>query len=104
MVDYTKSSTDKDNYEYTQMIQQPYFVDQALFDAFQKEVIKKGKKSNLLKVYYQEITEVLVCQMFHKHKGSYKSEHETFKQMEDYLREHGYQEHQITQRDLHVES
>lgn len=87
LVDYTKPSTDKENYKYTLMIQQPDFVDQALFDAFQEEAIKKGKNPFVSKVTYQEMTEGLVCQMLHK--GPFETEDESFKLMEAYCEEQG---------------
>ena len=89
LVDYTKPSTDKDNYKYTLMIQQPDFVDQVLFDGFLEEAIKKGKNPFVSKVKYQEMKEGLVCQMLHK--GPFETEHETFQIMEAYCDEQGFQ-------------
>lgn len=88
LVDYSKPSTDKENYKYTLMIQQPDFVDQALFEVFFEEAIKKGKNPFVSKVRYQELSEGLVCQMLHK--GPFEMEHESFKLMEAYCEEQGY--------------
>lgn len=89
LIDYSKPSTDKNNYKYTLMIQQPDFLTKDLFDSFQALMKKKKPSGELHKVTYVEHEEGLVCQMLHL--GSFDNEPQTFAMMESYTLAQGYQ-------------
>lgn len=88
LVDYSKPSTDKSNFKYTLMIQQPDFLTKELFDAFHERMKVKKPSDALVKVSYVEYNEGLVCQMLHK--GSFDNEPKTFAMMESFVNSQGY--------------
>lgn len=88
LVDITKPSTDKSNYSYKIMIQQPDFVNEELFNSFLIEVIKKKDNPKLELLRYEEIEEGLCCQMLHI--GPYDDERTSFDKMEEYCKKNGY--------------
>lgn len=88
LVDKSIASTNKDNYAYKLMIQQPDFVNEKVFNDFLKQVISKKDNPMLMKLHYEEIEEGLCCQMLHL--GSYDLEPSSFQMMESYCEQEGY--------------
>lgn len=100
LVDKTKPITDKSNYRYHLMIQQPDFVDEDLFDHFQKQVMKKKDNPYLNKLKYAVIEEGWVCQMLHI--GPYDDEPKTFTTMMDYVQSIGYERIHKGHREIYI--
>jgi len=100
LLDYTKPATDKSNFKYTLMIRQPDFVTDEWFYYFLEQV--KSKKSNpyLEKIRFEQATDGLSCQMMHI--GSFDDEPESFKKMEEYCQEHGYQRTSKIHREIYL--
>lgn len=88
LVDKTKPTTDKSNFAYKIMIQQPDFVSQSLFDDLIVPLKKKKDNPKLSLLKYEEISDGLCCQMVHL--GPYDNEPASFEKMEQFCREHGY--------------
>ena len=88
LVDKTKAISDKSNYAYKLMIQQPDFVDEDLFHQFLEVVKKKKDNPKLSLLKYEEICDGLCCQMLHV--GPYDDEPESFAKMMQYCEEQGY--------------
>lgn len=88
LVDKTKPTTDKSNFAYKIMIQQPDFVGQSLFDDLIVPLKKKKDNPKLSLLKYEEISDGLCCQMVHL--GPYDNEPASFKKMEEFCRDHGY--------------
>jgi hypothetical protein len=100
LVDKSKPHTDKNNLAYQIMIRQPDFVTNELFESFLSEIKKKKPNAFLDKLKYITITEGLCCQMMHL--GSYDSEPESFRRMEEYCRENGYERAHKTHREIYL--
>lgn len=88
LVDKSKPATDKSNFAYKIMIQQPDFVNQMLFDTYLNALKKKKDNPKLSLLKYEEISDGLCCQMVHL--GPYDNEPASFEKMEQFCREHGY--------------
>ena len=88
LVDKTKPVTDKSNFAYKIMIQQPDFVNQMLFDTYLATLKKKKDNPKLSLLKYEEISDGLCCQMVHL--GPYDNEPASFEKMEQFCREHGF--------------
>jgi hypothetical protein len=99
LIDYTKPSTDKSNFKYTLMIQQPDFLTPSLFSTFYNQVMVKKSIKELEKVKFNEIEEGLVCQMLHV--GSFDLEPASFAIMEHYVREKGYRRSSKLHREIY---
>lgn len=82
LVDKTKPSTDKDNYKYKLMIQQPEFVDIDVFKRFLEQVLTKKDNPKLVNLQFETIEEGNVCQLLHI--GPYDDEPKSFEIMLDY--------------------
>lgn len=82
LVDKSKPSTDKDNYAYKLMIQQPDFVDQQVFDLFLNQILQKKDNPKLKLLKFEEIKEGMCCQMLHI--GSFDDEKVSFDRMESF--------------------
>jgi len=100
LIDKSKPSTDKDNYKYILMIQQPDFVDEALFIEYQKQVMKKKENPRLKDLKFQEFSDGLVCQMLHI--GPYDDEPRTFAQMKEYVLSRGYNRDDLTHKEVYL--
>lgn len=77
----------KEYMKYKLLIRQPNFVSREVFEKFKEVAYKKKKQEMIRVVNFEEITEGKVCQMLHI--GSYDSEPESFRKMEQYVRELG---------------
>jgi len=78
----------KDYLVYKLMIRQPDFITDEVFNKFKDIVYKKKKDEAIQKVIFEVIDEGLSCQMLHI--GSYDSEPESFRIMEEYCIQEGY--------------
>lgn len=83
LVDVEQGVLDKSNYQYDIMMRQPDFLTQELFARFVAEA-KKKPNPYLDRAVLSTIDEGLCCQMMHI--GSYDSEPESFRLMEDYCK------------------
>lgn len=100
LIDTLKPSTDKDNYAYTIMIQQPDFLHEELFQSLLKEVQKKKSNPKLGLARYEELTEGLCCQMLHI--GPYDDEPESFRNMEEFIQAEGFKRQQQSHREIYL--
>lgn len=100
LIDYTKSSTDKDNYKYTLRIQQPFFCDESVFKTFKESTIQKKKLPLLEDIYFENIEDNNVCQMLHI--GPYDNEIETFDLMEQYCVDNRYKRSDKTHIEIYL--
>ena len=91
--DKSIASTIKSNYKAIMMIRQPDFLDENLFKKYREMLLGKEKDENvrekIKEAKLEIINEGLCLQMMHK--GSYDDEAATFKIMEDYCQEKGYE-------------
>lgn len=78
----------KDYFTYDLMMRQPDFITEDWFHTFKELAAKKKKNPKILDVKYVLSTKKLVCQCLHI--GSYDNEPTTFKLMEEYTLENGY--------------
>ncbi len=82
------------------MIRQPDFVDEA-YAKFIVEEAKKNKPNALLNdVKFEEIEEGKVVQMLHV--GSYDSEVESFKIMEEFVKESGFERAEKLHKEIYL--
>lgn len=90
----------KDNFKYKMMIRQPEFLSTELFNRFIDEI--KEKKDNIYtdKLKLEEIEEGLSCQMLHL--GSYDSEPESFKLMEEFCKDNGYLRSSLIHKEIYL--
>lgn len=100
LVDKNKDVSDKSNYKYQIMIRQPDFLTKDLFERFLNETKKKKPNKYLDNLSYEEIEEGLCCQMLHV--GSYDNEPKTFKIMEEYSLENGYERLSKIHREIYL--
>ncbi|RVU54206.1 GyrI-like domain-containing protein [Anaerosphaera multitolerans] len=83
-----ENSNNKDDFIYTIMVRQPDFISEEMFDEAIKTVKKKKPDDLLEEVSFGEIEDGLCVQMLHI--GSYDSEDNTFKLMDELVKEGGY--------------
>jgi len=72
----------KDHLTYKLMIRQPDFITKEFFEEIKKVVSNKTNSSHVSKTKFETIEEGLSCQMLHI--GSFDTEPESFKRMEEY--------------------
>lgn len=89
LIDFTKPSTDKDNFKYRIMIRQPDFLDHELFVRFLSEAKKKKPNGSLDRLHIEEIQEGLCCQMLHS--GPFDDEPASFALMTEFCNKNSYQ-------------
>ncbi|CAH2715630.1 hypothetical protein BACCIP111895_02814 [Neobacillus rhizosphaerae] len=100
LIDKSKPTSDKENYQYTIMIRQPNFLTDELFAKF-LELTKKKKPNPLLeKVSFNELTDGLCCQMLHL--GSFDGESESFAKMKSFCEINGYNRTSKTHREIYL--
>jgi len=80
---------DKNHLIFELLIGQPDCITMSYFLEIQKEVVSKKKDVSYEKVQWKSMEKGLYCQMLHI--GSYDLEPETFRIMETYVEENGYQ-------------
>lgn len=80
--------TNKDAYEYTIMVRQPDFITQEMFDSALAQTKKKKPNPFLDEIKFVELTDGLSVQILHI--GSYDNEPESFKLMDNFIKEQGY--------------
>ncbi|MDH6603960.1 hypothetical protein OKW23_001114 [Bacilli bacterium PM5-9] len=89
---YQLDAKDKSNFKAKMMIRQPDFLDEKLFEEYRSVLLNKETDENAKEVINKATLEIidegLCLQMLHI--GSYDSELETFKIMEEYCQENGY--------------
>ena len=100
LVDKDIEVSDKSNYKYKLMIRQPEFLNNTLFERFKEEAKIKKPNSYLDSIVLEEVEEGLCCQMMHI--GSYDTENESFKLMEEYCHENGYKRTYKTHREIYL--
>lgn len=100
LIDITKPLSDKTNYRYTLMIEQPAFLTQDLFNAFLEETQKKKPNPLLTQVKFGYLEEGHVCQMLHV--GPYSKEVETFAYMEEYIDSLGIKRASKTHKEIYL--
>lgn len=100
LVDLSKPSTDKSNYSYDIMIRQPDFLTKDWFDYFLESTQKKKPNPHLSQIEFISLEEGLCCQMMHM--GPYDTEPESFKQMEAFCLENGYERISKTHREIYL--
>ena len=98
--DYKKGFINKEELLFKLMIRQPDFVDEA-YAKFIVEEAKKNKPNALLNdVKFVEIEEGKVVQMLHV--GSYDSEVESFKIMEEFVKESGFERAEKLHKEIYL--
>mgnify|MGYP003486232916 FL=1 len=98
--DYKKGFINKEELLFKLMIRQPDFVDDA-YAKFIVEEAKKNKPNALLNdVKFEEIEEGKVVQMLHV--GSYDSEVESFKIMEEFVKESGFERAEKLHKEIYL--
>ena len=98
--DYKKGFINKEELLFKLMIRQPDFVDEA-YAKFIVEEAKKNKPNALLNVVkFEEIEEGKVVQMLHV--GSYDSEVESFKIMEEFVKESGFERAEKLHKEIYL--
>lgn len=100
LVDKSKPSTDKSNYAYKLMIQQPDFVDENVFFTYLDLIKKKKQNPKLSLLKYEEIEEGLCCQMCHL--GPFDTEAESFRKMEYFCHHNGYVRISKTHKEIYL--
>ena len=98
--DYKKGFINKEELLFKLMIRQPDFVDEA-YAKFIVEEAKKNKPNALLNdVKFEEIEEGKVVQMLHV--GSYDSEVESFKIMEEFVKESRFERTEKLHKEIYL--
>ena len=98
--DYKKGFINKEELLFKLMIRQPDFVDET-YAKFIIEEVKKNKPNALLNdVKFEEIEEGKVVQMLHV--GSYDSEVESFKIMEEFVKESGFERAEKLHKEIYL--
>ena len=98
--DYKKGFINKEELLFKLMIRQPDFVDET-YAKFIVEEVKKNKPNALLNdVKFEEIEEGKVVQMLHV--GSYDSEVESFKIMEEFVKESGFERAEKLHKEIYL--
>ena len=98
--DYKKGFINKEELLFKLMIRQPDFVDE-VYAKFILEEVKKNKPNVLLNdVKFEEIEEGKVVQMLHV--GSYDSEVESFKIMEEFVKESGFERAEKLHKEIYL--
>ena len=100
LVDKSKPSTDKNNYAYDLMIRQPDFLTPELFERFIEELKKKKPNDRFDDVTFITETEGLCCQMLHL--GSYDDEPESFRLIEQFCDDNGFERISKTHREIYL--
>lgn len=91
--------SDKKHFLWTAMIRQPSFVNEEAVKWAKEEASRKKPSLDFTKVYLSVYKEGRTVQMMHI--GSYDTEQETFKQMEEYMVEHQLQRPLTCERKHH---
>ena len=98
--EFEKGFINKSELLFKLMIRQPDFVDEA-YAKFIVEEVKKNKPNALLNdVKFEEIEEEKVVQMLHV--GSYDSEVESFKIMEEFVKESGFERAEKLHKEIYL--
>ena len=98
--EFEKGFINKSELLFKLMIRQPDFVDEA-YAKFIIEEVKKNKPNALLNdVKFEEIEEGKVVQMLHV--GSYDSEVESFKIMEEFVKESGFERVEKLHKEIYL--
>lgn len=100
LVDYTKPSTDKDNYKYKLMIRQPDFLNEELFARFKSQVEAKKPQLEVSRAKFETVTEGLSCQIMHI--GSYDDEPESFRHMTEFCSQNHYERIGKTHKEIYI--
>lgn len=90
----------KDELVYQIMIRQPDFVDEKVFSIAMEQVEKKKPSKYLSDVKFITIEDGLSVQMMHV--GSYDDEAETFKLMDDFIKENNLERVEMTHREIYL--
>lgn len=102
--DYNISKLAKSNFKAKMMIRQPDFLDETLFEEYREMLLAKETDENVIKkikeAKFETIDEGLSIQMLHI--GSYDDEPASFKIMEDYCKEHGYERVSLTHKEIYL--
>ena len=98
--DYKKGFINKEELLFKLMIRQPDFVDEA-YAKFIVEEVKKNKPHALLNdIKFEEIEEGKVVQMLHV--GTYDDEPESFKIMEEFVKESGFERAEKLHKEIYL--
>ncbi|NMC56460.1 MAG: hypothetical protein GYA50_04490 [Eubacteriaceae bacterium] len=100
LIDKSIAHTDKNNLKYDIMIRQPDFLTTELFEKFKSGVKAKKPNLNIDKARLEIIEEGLCAQMMHI--GSYDSEPESFKIMQEFCADNGYRRSDLTHREIYI--
>ena len=100
LVDPNLPLTDKSNYSYKLMIQQPDFLTPELFKAFLAETKLKKKNPKLDPLSFETIADGLCCQMLHV--GPFDSEPTSFAIMRAFCEQQGYQRQSKTHKEIYL--
>lgn len=90
----------KDDLVFKLMIRQPDFVSPELFENFRQEVLKKKTNARIAEVKFERIEEGPCIQMLHL--GSFDSEPESFKRMEEFAALSGRQRSSKKHREIYL--
>lgn len=87
-------------FKYKLMIRQPDFLSDELFESFKQSVYDNKKLDNTLKLKREIIEEGQVCQMTHI--GSFDDEPKSFKLMEEFTVEQGFNRQNKSHREIYI--
>lgn len=90
----------KDDMVFKVMIRQPDFIDQAIYDQVQSDVLKKKRNDLIGQAQLKTLEEGLVAQMIHL--GSYDDEPESFRALETFLSDHGYKRSSKDHKEIYI--
>lgn len=91
---------DKDHFVYKLMIRQPDFVTEDLYQYVLKRAKEKNSNLNLETVKFEEISEGLCVQAMHL--GSFDTEPETFKLMEQFCSKNNLKRIEMTHKEIYI--
>ncbi len=97
---YIDNQLDKNNLKYKIMIRQPNFVDTELYQMAYEKVCKKKANKLLCELSFEESTEGKCIQMLHI--GSFDTENESFKMMEEFCDTNNFRRLYKTHREIYL--
>lgn len=100
LIDTSLGSLDKDNYKALLMIRQPDFVNIDIVEQYSQIAFQKTKDTHILDIMFKSFDEGLCVQMLHI--GSYDTEPETFKIMEQFTSDNLLTRTSLTHKEIYL--